>query len=197
MPIASLTGNIRLLEDDLRSTPPAFVLYRDLPLALFQYRPEHEWELRTELRRLTTRLQPVKHVVDVSLADLLWRAIEQAEGLEALASYERTEGFEAAQRQVNLYLSRAEWSPLAEMVAAEFKSLDPSKDVVFITRTAALAPDAYPISSLMESLYEHRLETPGVLFYPGTVDPNSDGLRFMDLPGRSTTGSYRIKRYTY
>lgn len=197
MPEASLRDRIRQLEDDLRRSPPAFILYRDLPFALFQYLPDDEWILRGELRKLATRLSDVqKTVVEISFADLLWHAIAQTEGLDVITEYERSNGFGQAQKLVNMYLSSSKWTPLADLVAERIQPLDPVKNVVFLTRAAALAPDIYPVSSLMESLYEHRLETPGVVFYPGTVDATTDGLRFMDLPGRSTSGSYRIKRYT-
>lgn len=184
------------LEQDLRQTPPAFIRYRDLPFAIFRYDPPDEWLLRGEIRRLQTRLAQVgKQVTLISFADLLWDAIDQAEGIDAIAQFEREHDFLRAQEQVNTYLSSADWAPLADTLARKLEPLDPQREVVFLWRAAAMGPDIFPMSTLLELLYEHRLEVPSVLFYPGTAEQNGTGLRFLDLPGRNPSPNYRVKIY--
>ncbi len=197
MPDSSLPERIKYqLEQDLRQTPPAFIRYRDLPFAIFRYDPDDEWRLRGEIRRLRTRLgQAGKRVTLISFADLLWRAINQTEGIEAIAQFEKEQGFLSAQQQVNTYLSRAEWAPLADTLAGMLQPLNPQHDVVFLWRAAAMGPDIFPMSTLLEMLYEHRLEVPSVLFYPGAAEQNGMGLRFLDLPDRDASQNYRVKIY--
>jgi hypothetical protein len=196
MASSSLTDRIRQLEDDIKQSPPAFILYRDLPFAIFRYDPDDEWTLRRELRLLITRLaQAGKQPVTISMAELLWESIAKSEGLDALVEYERQSGFPAAQAQVTTYLSQPVWSPLADMLADRLRPLDPARHIAFITHVGALGPDIYPASTLLEELYEHALQVPSVLFYPGTVDAATGGLRFLNLHHRVTTGNYRVKIY--
>lgn len=195
MPDFSLPERIKQLEADIRQSPPAFILYRDLPFAIFRYDPADEWLLRKELRLLATRLAGAgKHVTSVSFADLLWSAIDDCEGIDALAEQEQRDGFLAAQRQVNTWLSDKVWAPLVPALAARLRPLDPQHDVAFMVRAGALGPDLYPVSALLEQLQNERLETPAVLFYPGTTD-GSDMLRFLGLPHRERPGNYRVKIY--
>jgi hypothetical protein len=102
---SSLRDSIRALEEDLTANPMRISAYHDLPFAILRYDPEEEWILRREVKYLATRLHIAgKQVHTVSLAELLWEAIDDAEGLEALAQLERDRGFEAAQEQVTIYL---------------------------------------------------------------------------------------------
>ena len=57
----SLTDRINLLESDLKATPPAFIMARELPFAIFRYDPhldeEGEWKMRGEIQKLATRVE--------------------------------------------------------------------------------------------------------------------------------------------
>jgi len=141
MQVSSLRDSIRALEEDLTASPMRISAYHDLPFAILRYDPEQEWSLRREVKYLATRLHIAgKQVHTVSLAELLWEAIDDAEGLDAVVELERERGFAAAQEQVTTYLSDPDWSPLPEMLRERLEYLDPERDVAFLLRAAAVAP---------------------------------------------------------
>lgn len=190
----SLKERIDLLEKDLKATPPRVSVYGDLPFAILRYDPDEEWEVRREARLLATRLGASgREVKVVSLADLLWQAIDEAEGLDAVIQLERQRGFETAQEQITTYLSDDEWRPLPGMLAERLGALDPEQHVVFLTRAAVMAPAIYHMSKLLDEMQGHtRVIT--ILFYPGTLE-GTTGLRFMELKDREALGNYRVKIY--
>src|SRR5208283_2521254 len=59
--VLSLEDRIKLLEDDLKLQPPAFIMARELPFAIFRYDPasgdESEWKMRSEAHKLATRVE--------------------------------------------------------------------------------------------------------------------------------------------
>ena len=190
----SLKERIELLEKDLTATPPRISVYRELPFAILRYEPEKEWELRKELRLLATRLKDrQKQVEFISLADLLWEAIDKSEGMEAVVQLERERGFEAAQEQISTYLSDPDWCPLSDLLASRLDELNPDKDVAFIVRAAAMAPALYHISKLLDEM-QGRSRVNTILFYPGGLE-GTTGLRFMNLKDREALGNYRVKIY--
>lgn len=190
----SLKERIELLEQDLLAKPPRVSVYRDLPFAILRYDPREEWELRREARHLATRLgNHGREVVEVSMADLLWEAIDATEGMEALVNLERSRGFEAAQEQVTTYLSDPDFRPLADLLAERLASLDPKRHIVFLLRAATMAPAIYHMSRLLDEM-QGRTEVTTILFYPGSLE-GTTGLRFMDLPDREAMGNYRVKIY--
>ena len=192
--MTSLRARIEWLERDLPPNPPRFRIHDDLPFCILRYDPDEEWESRTEARRLATRIE--NHglrVITVSLAQLMWEAIETSEGLDAIVQLERDLGFEAAQEQVGTYLADRDFSPLADMLAQRCQGLDPAGHICFLLRAAALGPGIYRVSNLLEEMHGKSL-VPTVLFYPGVKD-GADGLRFMGLPARDTPRSYRVKIY--
>lgn len=192
--MSSLSERIHQLEGDLLATPMRISAYHDLPFAILRYDPGDEWGLRREMRHLATRLGHAgKEVHAVSLADLLWTGIDRGEGLAAVTMLERTRGFEAAQAQVTTYLSDPDWSPLPEMLAERLRPLDPTRHVAFLLRAAAMAPAIYHLSRLLDEM-QGRTQVPTILFFPGSLE-GTNGLRFMGLPGRETTGNYRVKIY--
>ncbi len=192
--MSSLRERIYQLEGDLRATPMRITAYHDLPFAILRYDPEDEWDLRREARHLATRLGHAgKEVRRISLADLLWEGIDRSEGLEAVIGLERSRGFEAAQAQVTTYLSDPDWSPLPDMLAERLRPLDPARHVAFLLRAPAMAPAIYHLSRLLDEM-QGRTQVPTILFFPGTLE-GTNGLRFMGLPGRETTGNYRVKIY--
>lgn len=190
----SLSERLNLLESDLVATPSRISVYRDLPFAILRYDPEQEWTMRHEIRLLATRLQyGGKRVHFVSLADLLWEAIDKSEGIEAVIRLERDRGFEEAQEQVTTYLSDPDWQPLPGLLSKRMNGLDPVQDIVFLVRAGALAPAIYHMSKLLDEM-QGRTAVTTILFYPGSIEGNT-GLRFMDLKDREALGNYRVKVY--
>jgi hypothetical protein len=194
MQVSSLRDSIRTLEEDLIASPMRISAYNELPFAILRYDPEEEWILHREAKYLATRLHIAgKHVHTVSLAELLWKAIDDAEGLDAVEELEKDRGFAAAQAQVTTYLSDPDWSPLPEMLQERLEHLDPKRDVAFLLRAAAMAPAIYHMSSLLDKM-QGKTSVPTVLFYPGTLE-GTTGLHFMRLRDLETTGNYRVKIY--
>lgn len=190
----SLKERIDLLEADLTASPMRISAYRDLPFAILRYDPPDEWVLRREVRLLATRLHTRGiEVTLLSLADLLWKAIEACEGLDVVVELERESGFVGAQNQVTTYLSSSVWRPLPDLLAEQLQPLDPQNQVVFLLRTAAMGPSIYHMSSLLDAMHG-RTEVTTILFYPGSLE-GTTGLRFMDLKNREAVGNYRVKIY--
>ena len=192
--MSSLRRRIELLEADLKAVPPRISVYHDLPFAILRYEPTEEWELRREARLLATRLEVFgKEVHSIPMSALLWLAIEETEGLEAVVGLERERGYLAAQEQVTTYLSDRDWRPLADLVAERLALYDPAKSIVFLTRVAAMAPGLYHMSKLLDQL-QGKTQVTTILFYPGSIE-GTTGLRFMDLKDRAALGNYRVKIY--
>lgn len=190
----SLKERIDLLENDLKATPPRVSVYGDLPFAILRYDPDEEWDMRREARLLATRLSSVgREVKFISLADLLWQAVDETEGLDAIVQLERQRGFESAQEQIITYLSDVDWRALPDILAERLKPLDPQRHVVFLTRAAVMAPAIYHMSKLLDEM-QGRTRVITILFYPGTLD-GTTGLRFMELKDREALGNYRVKIY--
>ncbi|MEH2041874.1 BREX protein BrxB domain-containing protein [Nostoc sp.] len=190
----SLLDRISLLENDLKALPPRITVHHDLPFAILRYEPKEEWDVRREAKRLATRMSDCgKEVVTISLAELLWKAITAAEGLDSIVELEREQGFEAAQEQVNIYLSDQDWCPLPDLLAQRLKALDPQRHIVFLLRSASMAPAIYQMSKLLDEMQgKTRIAT--ILFYPGTIE-GTTGLRMMALKNREAMGNYRVKIY--
>ena len=192
--MSSLADRIKPLEADLTAVPSRVSVYHDLPFAVFRYDPAAEWELRRQARLLATRLgEAGRRVTFVSMADLMWEAVTQTEGLEAVVGLERKRGFEAAQEQITVYLSDRDWRPLPDLLLERLKSLDPKADVAFLTRAAAMAPAVYHMSRLLDEM-QGRTRVTTILFYPGLLE-GTTGLRYMDLKDREALGNYRVKIY--
>jgi hypothetical protein len=192
--MSSLRQRIELLEADLKAVPPRISVYHDLPFAILRYEPTEEWELRREARLLATRLEAFgKEVHSIPMSALLWLAIEETEGLEAVVELERERGYLAAQEQVTTYLSDRDWQPLADLVAERLTAYNPVKSIVFLTRVAAMAPGLYHMSKLLDQL-QGKTQVTTILFYPGSIE-GTTGLRFMDLKDREALGNYRVKIY--
>lgn len=192
--MSSLKERIELLEDDLKAVPQRISVYHDLPFAILRYDPDHEWQLRREVRMLRTRLDDAgKDVHTIPMSELLWEAIDKSEGLDAVVELERTRGYEEAQEQVTTYLSNRTWCPLADLLAERLSALDPQRSVAFLTRVGAMAPGLYHMSMLLDQM-QGRTRVTTIMFYPGSID-GTTGLRFMDLKEREALGNYRVKIY--
>lgn len=192
--MSSRKEHIEQLENDLTASPMRISVFRDLPFAILRYDPSEEWLLRHEVRLLATRLEATgREVVTISFADLLWEALEEAEGVDTIIRLEQRSGFAAAQTQVTKYLSDPVWAPLPDLLASKLAPLDPYRHIAFLTRTAAMAPHIYFMSMLLDQM-KGRTEVTSILFYPGAREGENQ-LRFMNLPSRDALGTYRVKIY--
>lgn len=189
-----LSDRIELLENDLKADPPRISVYHDLPFAIFRYDPDEEWTLRREARLLATRLGEVgKNTQIIHMSDLLWKAVKETEGIEAVVGLEMDRGFPAAQEQLTTYLSDRDWRPLSCLLTERLQSMDKSTNVVFLMRAAAMGPGIYHISKLLDQM-QGKTALTTILFYPGTIE-GTTGLRFMGLKDRDVLGNYRVKIY--
>lgn len=192
--MSSLNSRIELLENDLKASPPRISVYHDLPFAIFRYDPEEEWTLRREARLLATRLEEAgRKTCIVHMSDLLWKAIQDSEGIDAVVELENDRGFLAAQEQVTTYLSDRDWRPLAGLLTERLQSLDTSTEVVFLMRAAVMAPGIYHMSKLLDQM-QGKTSLITILFYPGSIE-GTTGLKFMALKDRDALGNYRVKIY--
>ncbi|HEY74000.1 MAG: DUF1788 domain-containing protein [Chloroflexi bacterium] len=195
MSSSQIKERVRTLEADLKASPMRHHVYHDLPFAIFCYPPEQEWAMRHETDLLKTRLEndTQRQVAFISLAELLWQAIDESEGIEAVAGLERRDGFEAAQLQVNDYLSDPDWRPLPDLLAERLAELNPDRHIAFIVRAGALAPNIYRVSKLLDEM-KGRTRVPCVLFMPATTEGRTS-LRFMGIAENEGRGSYHTKVY--
>ena len=190
----SFHERLSMLEDDLKATPVRISAYHDLPFCVFHYDPKSEFQTRREMKLLATRLGNVgKSVLTISIAELLWEAIDSNDNIDSLADEEKQFGFERAQETVNKYLTDEAFSPLPMLLSGKLSKLDPKKNVAFLNRAASLAPSIYQVSQLLGQMQGKTL-VPTVIFYPGSVE-GTTGLRFMDMSDRIPMGSYRVKIY--
>jgi hypothetical protein len=194
--MSSLKERIKTLEADLKASPMRHHIYSDLPFAIFCYPPGQEWTIRGEIERLKTRLgnDTGRTVEYISLAELLWQAIDESEGIEAVVDLERRSGFDEAQLQIQDYLSDPDWRPLPDLLAERLDALDPDRHIAFIVRAGALAPNIYRVSKLLDEM-KGRTRVPCVLFMPATTEGRSS-LRFMGIAENEGRGSYHTKVYT-
>ena len=191
-----LQERIEILEKDLLADPPRISAYHDLPFAILHYDPASEFEARKQMSLFATRLQNAgKRVHVISVARMLWAAIRDTEGIEAIAEEEQQFGFARAQETVSILLSDNAFMPLPDQIAQRMQEMEPTVDVVFCVRIAALGPAIYRSAKLLDAMHGRTL-VPIILFYPGTRDGESS-LRFMDLSEREQTGAYnyRVKIY--
>ena len=193
--MSSLRERINVLEADLRASPMRHYNNSGLPFAVFCYPPEQEWAMRTEISLLQTRLQnsTERAIRTISLAELLWQAVDESEGIEAVTSLEQRSGFDAAQEQIQTYLSDGIFRPLPDLLAERLAQLDPSRHLAFIVRAGALAPNIYRVSKLLDEMMG-RTRVPCVLFMPATTEGRSS-LRFMGIAENEGRGSYHTKVY--
>lgn len=192
--MSSLNSRIELLENDLKASPPRISVHHDLPFAIFRYDPEEEWALRREVRLLATRLEETgKKTAIIKMSELLWQAIQESEGIEAVVELENDRGFLAAQEQVTTYLSDRDWRPLAGLLTERLQALDSATEVVFLMRAAAMAPGMYYMSKLLDQM-QGKTTLITILFYPGSIE-GTTGLRFMALKDWDALGNYRVKIY--
>ncbi len=174
------------LREELRGIGERIASYFDSggdpPFILYQYLPEHEWQVRRDLGELRRWLEAEPRriaCVPVSLADLFWRALDESGFLEELITQEREsagkpdvlEGVYAAVGEI-----LREPPTLPDRVLAEVAACD-DRTAVVLYRAGALYP-AYRTSTLLDDL-RGRLSRPVTLLYPGRL-VGEYGLSFMD-----------------
>lgn len=194
--MSSLENRIEELQRDLLAVPPRISAYHDLPFTILRYEPTEEFSARRQISLFATRLENAGRKVHwISIARMLWSAIETAEGIEALAEEEQQFGFQRAQQTASTLLTDRSFFPLPDAIESRVAKLDPGADIVFLVRVASLGPSIYRSAKLLDEMHG-RTMVPIILFYPGTLD-GENSLRFMDLSGREQTGAYnyRVKVY--
>ncbi len=186
------------LEPLLRSPDLAAEIstFQGVPFALFAYPPTAELELRREVALLRTRLEndTPRRVTIIPLSELMWEAIEEVygEGGQQLFESERSMSYETTDRRLEMLRGDMEGllGTIPSRLVERSKDLDPTRDILFLTRVGALYP-AYRASALLENLM-YEIKVPTILFYPGTRS-GRNMLRFMD--SLEAIHSYRHKIY--
>jgi hypothetical protein len=171
--------------------------YQGVPFVLFHYPPTAELELRREVQALAKRVEGKtrRKILILSMADLLWEAIQKAHPPDARALFDaertaaadsQTSRLEMVTEHVRAILS--EEHPLPDRISQRARDLSPEKDILFLVRVGALFP-VYRASALLENLMG-TVRVPTVLFYPGARS-GTNSLRFMD--SLDALHSYRHK----
>jgi len=193
--VLSLKERLELLERDLIARPIQIATYSDFPFAIFRYQPDEEWQMRREIRLLATRVE--LHGLEVhrwSMGERMWESLAKSDAIDALIEFEKHRGYERAEEQAATYLCDPDFVPIEHLLAEGYEALSSARDVVFLWRLGALAPNLLRVSGLTERLHSAGVAlVPTVLFYPGGWQGslNYMGLRKDDEP----LGSYRVKVY--
>lgn len=164
----------------------------DPPFIVYQYDPTDEYVVRSELHELRAWLGAEMrniHCASISLADLLWEAIEESGWADQLIAQEAAAG-DNPTGLAEVHSAVAEilrLSPsLADRVVARLSDAG-ERTAVFLYRAGALYP-SYRTSSLLDEL-RNRVDRPVTLLYPGRLVGDT-GLSFM---GRSEPAyGYRV-----
>ena len=189
--MSSLNNRIELLENDLKANPPRISVYHDLPFAIFRYDPEEEWTLRREARLLATRLEEAgRKTCSVHMSDLLWKAIQESEGIDAVVELENDRVSEA--RNNDHVLVPTVIGGLCRLLTEHLQSWILQLSGLLM-RAAAMAPGIYHMSKLLDQM-QGKTSYTTILFYPGSIE-GTTGLRFMALKDRDALGNYRVKIY--
>lgn len=151
------------------------------PYFVYVYEPKDEYRARTDMADLKLAFEANGiSCAAISLADLMWEAIEDSGDFDAIVAAEKTRPgdpkvLDDVHQTINEILR--EGPGLSGRVMSRMEEFPP-KSVAFLYRAGALYP-AYRTSSLLEDLHE-RLLVPVVLMYPGHVR-GGVGLSFMGV----------------
>jgi hypothetical protein len=163
------------------------------PYAVYVYEPEAELAVREEMQDLRAYLNANRvDVAAISLADLLWKAVDDLNFYETIVEAEKSmpndpDVLDDVHKSLREILNTS--PTLAERVLAEVQA-KPDNCAVLLYRAGALYP-VFRTSALLDDLRE-RLRKPVVLLYPGhVVDPY--GLSFMSKS--EPAHGYRAKIY--
>jgi len=204
---SSLKRAVEALRQDLiQADGPRISTMRNYRFAILQYVPQHEFELRREIQRLTSEL--VAHgwaVVTIDLQRLLLDRV-RAEGPEfAQRVIEVEKQLGAGEAQRGLQYLRQKLTPLVEgpsglaadcgRIISEHVARHPERvdrTVVFLGRAGALYP-FFRTSALLRDLDGQTGNVPVVLLYPGERR-GPTGLSFMGL--LDADSDYRPRIYS-
>jgi hypothetical protein len=151
----------------------------DGPYLLYQYLPRQEYAVRRDLGDLRVWLEARQiDCVAISLADLLWQAIEESGRFEAMVAAEKAGNRGALEEVVESVGNLLRRTPsLTDRIVDAIGEVSP-RSAVFLYRAGALYP-VIRTSGLLDGLLgEVRL--PVTLLYPGRLHGDF-GLSFMDL----------------
>ena len=149
------------------------------PYFVYVYDPREEYSARQDMADLKLALEAGGvQCTSISLADLLWEAIDDSGDFDAIVAEEKArpedpKALDDINQTINEILR--EEPSLSQRVMQRMEAF-PSKSVAVLYRAGSLYP-AYRTSSLLEDLRE-RLMIPVVLMYPGHV-VGGVGLSFM------------------
>lgn len=149
----------------------------DGPYQVYQYLPRLEYRVRRDLADLQTFLRANGiECVAISLADVMWQAVEDSGRLDAIVNAER-DGARLAEvaESVGGLLKRT--PTLADRIVERVDE-SPPRTAVFLYRAGALYP-ALRTSGLLDELLG-RVRRPVTMLYPGRLH-GSHGLSFMDV----------------
>jgi hypothetical protein len=151
----------------------------DGPYQLYQYLPRDEYRVRRDLADLRVWLGAKQiNCVAISLADLLWQAIEESGRLDAIVRAEKEGGPTALQDVVESIGNLLRRKPsLSDRIVESVNDVSP-RSAVFLYRAGALYP-AVRTSGLLDELLG-RVRLPVTLLYPGRLH-GSFGLSFLDI----------------
>lgn len=155
------------------------------PYQVYVYPPGKEWDVRRELGELAGWLaRPPREVpsLSISLADVLWRALDETGWTEELFNQER-EAANDPMAQAEVHRAVAELlrrpTPLSQRVIQEIRERVNGADsaAVFLYRAGSLYP-SFRTSGLLDDLRSRLTDIPVTLLYPGELQ-GEFGLRFM------------------
>ena len=150
----------------------------DGPYQLYQYLPDQEYRVRRDLMDLKVWLG-AKDIscVAISLADMLWRTIDESGRLAAIISAEKDgAALEEVLGSINSILKRP--PVLAKRIEDDVAALEGTRAAIFLYRAGALYP-VIRTSGLLDELLG-RVRLPVTLLYPGRLH-GGFGLSFMDI----------------
>ena len=149
------------------------------PYFVYVYDPREEYSARQDMADLKLALEAGGvQCTSISLADLLWEAIDDSGDFDAIIAEEKARpGDPKVLEDINQTINEIlrDEPTLSQRVMQRMEAF-PSRSVAVLYRAGSLYP-AYRTSSLLEDLRE-RLMIPVVLMYPGHV-VGGVGLSFM------------------
>jgi hypothetical protein len=156
------------------------------PYQVFVYKPSKEWDVRSNLNDLAGWLaEPGRAVtsVSISLAEVMWMAIDESGWTTELLSQERdAAGDRVAQAEVHKAVAELLRRPkpfsarVIETITERISGLE--RSAVFLYRAGALYP-SFRTSGLLDDLRSQLVTTPVTLLYPGELKGDF-GLSFME-----------------
>jgi hypothetical protein len=155
------------------------------PYQVYVYPPAREWDVRRDLGELASWLaRPEQGIasVSISLADVLWQALDETGWTDELFVQERDAAGDPA-TQAEVHKAVAELlrrpTPLSQRVINEVheRTAEIGPAAVFLYRAGSLYP-SFRTSGLLDDLRSRLTDVPVTMLYPGELQ-GEFGLRFM------------------